>query len=1188
MKTDPKLVSRHNVSEDLLVFFDLVTLLFATPRLFIDFFYMTGYDLGKLNKPGPAGASKFDKAYAIALETRNLYESVRENIPADWTSWEAVKKGLFFGKQVWDSVEQIKGVLELAGSEDDLDMDWEAFFLHLVEQLVLRSHQQLMPAAMQTYILLDWVHPARNPDLTEPEVDTTGSVIRYPYRGIRFNKDGLGAFFRSPLEAMRNKYFPSELARDVLADPGEDELFVRLRDWLKSLHPAIGAIYGYKDIDGLDLSDAQREAFAKTLSLWFPLGDSLEAGISLRRIVKSGGRQAIEVAPALYWTKSTGEIDRDATGADLQNKSFTSGLNWKWDLLLNGSLNAFTFGPGGISLPDTPGTLDFRISGKRGGDTPDPELGPAYRIGPDEGTRLEIGNMAFSLALHLDAQKQDAAFEFKASDCGFYLIPGDGDSFLKKILPEDGIQNTFDLAVGYANDRGFYVEGGLGGEIVIPINKKFGKSVTIPDIQLGFRKLEGNQRWMLYASLSGRLQLGPIAANVDKMGIRALLSPPGNGQTGNLGFANAELDFKAPDGIGIEINAKVVTGGGYLYCDPDRGEYMGVAQLNIKNKINLKAFGILLTKMPGGQKGYSFLLMISAEFPAVPLGLGFKLTGVGGLLGIHRRIEVAKLTEGLRTNNFDDILFPKAPLENPYGLLNKLNAIFPPAEGQYVVGLMGQIEWGPKNLVTIELGLIVEFTEPVRLALIGVLKAVVSKEIAGEERTVLQLQVNFAGIFDFEKRFIRFDATLFESTLLGMKLEGDMALRIKYGPSSDFALTIGGFHPDFQPPALDLPANIRRLQITLRPDNPSIIVTAYVAVTSNTFQFGAAGIFKFEKWGVKIRGELAFDALFQFSPFRFEVSLYFLLSASWHGYEFAAIEIDGMFSGPSPWYIAGSLRLKVWIFSKTVHIEEAWGEDDNSRLESVRVLPLLTEDLRLRSNWETKTGRTRGLVTLRRDKETAAASEQMFLHPNELIVVRQNTVPLGLKIDKFGERRPEGASKFRIELTGSDNKALAATPVKNHFASAQFVSLSDEQKLQAPSYELFESGLGFEGMDEVSFDSLMTVQPVEYEYKIIGDPDTATTDKKTIKETAGNFGFGLRNNAVANSAFGRIAKAARPPVNALAEKYVVAWQKDLKTYQQIETDSEAEARQLLRDLIRENPRRKSELMVLLKAEAVNG
>lgn len=1188
MKTDEKLVSRRNVNEDLLIFFDLLTLMFSTPRLFIDFFHMAGYDLGKSDKPGQAGATTLDKAFAAALETRNLYETVRENIPRDWTSWDAVKKGFVLGKQVWESYQQLKEVFELAGDEGSADIDWDALLLHLSEQLVLRTHQQLLPAAVQTYILLDWVHPPRDPDQTQPEIDTSGSVIRYPYRGIRFNKDGLDAFFRNPLEALRNKYFPDQQARGLLSEPENDELLLRLRDWLKSLHPGIQAQYGYKDLDGLDLSDAQRDAFARTLSLWFPLGHGLETGLSLCRITRSDGRQAIEVAPALYLIKGNGQIDRNATAQDLQNKSFDTSLGWKWDILLNGSLNAFTFGPGGIDLPENPGTLDLRISGQRGINPPDPDLGPVFRIGPDEGTRLEIGQFAFSTALHLDANQQDAAVELKIANCGFYLIPGDGDGFLKRILPEDGIKNTFDLAVGYSNARGLYVEGGLGGEIVIPINKKFGKSVTVPEIQLGFRKLEGDQRWMLYAALSGRLQLGPIGANVDKMGVRALLTPPENGETANLGFVNADLDFKFPDGIGIEIDAKVVKGGGYLYCDPVRGEYMGVAQLNIKNKINLKAFGILLTKLPGGRPGYSFLLMISAEFPAIPIGLGFKLTGVGGLLGVHRRIDVAKLTEGLRTNNFDDILFPKAPLENPYGLLNKINAVFPPAEGQYIVGLMGQFTWGPRGLVTIELGLIVEFPEPVRLAILGVLNAVVRKKIGDQERTVLQLQVNFAGIFDFEKRFIRFDAALFESRLLGLKLEGDMALRIKYGPSSDFVLTVGGFHPDFQPPALELPAQIRRLQVILRSDNPTIIVAAYVAVTSNTFQFGVAGIFKFEKWGVKILGELAFDALFQFSPFRFEVSIHFLLSASWRGYEFAAIEIDGLVSGPSPWHLEGSLKLKVWIFSKTVHIEETWGEDDESNLESVRILPLLADDLRLPSNWETRTGRTQVLVTLRKRKETAGETESFLLHPNELVAVRQNTVPLGLKIDKFGERRPAGAARFSLALSGADQVALAATPVKNHFAPAQFVQLSDEQKLKTPSYELFESGLGFEGMDNVSFGPFLTAQPVEYEYKTIdieGVPEE--TDKKTMAETAGNFGFGLLNNAMANSQLGMQAKAARPPAAAIREKFVIAWQKDLKTWQNVETDSEAEAREMLRDVIRQDPRKREELVVLLKAEALN-
>ena len=1178
MEIDNKLVERRSSNEDLLVLLDVMTLMVSTPKLLIDFFHMTGYDLGKMDKPNQAGASSYDKVLVATEEIRTIYESVRENLPAKWVSLDAVKKGIELGKQLKDSYAKTSDIFKLAGEKDHIDLDWDAFLLQVSEQIILRTHQQLFPAALQTYILLDWVHPAKEPEKTTPEIDASGSVIRYPYRGVRFNKEGLDAFFDNPTKAMKNKYLPKN-NNSLIAPSERDELLARLRDWLTSLHPSINAVYGYKDLDWLDISTKQQEQFAQTLSVWFPIGKRLEVALSVRRITRADGQSALEIGPSLFVTTTNGQIDRPAKPQDLQNVTFNTKQNWAWKMQFVGTLNAFTIGSDGISLPDSPGTLDLTVTGQRGGmEITDPNFKPAYLIGAEEGTRLEIGTFSVAAALSLAANRKDAAIELKVKNSGFYLIPSDGDGFLQKILPKEGVNFQFDLALGYSNARGVYLDGQVGGEIVIPANKKLGNFLVIESLQLGIRHLS-NKKFMLYASLSGRVTLGPFLLTMDKTGLALLLSRPVPPEKPNMGALDADFDFKAPDGLGIELKAKVVTGGGYIYCNQEKGEYLGVAQLNIKNKINLKAFGILLTKLPNGKKGYSFLLMVSAEFPAIQLGLGFTLTGVGGLVGINRRVELDKLSAGLRTKQFDDVLFPKAPLENPYGLLNTINAIFPPAENQYVIGLMGQFGWGPKNLVTIELGLILEFPEPVRLILMGVLKAEVGKKIADKEVNVLKLQCNFFGLIDFEKKFIRFDAVLFESTLAGLKLAGDLALRIKYGANSDFVLTLGGFHPHFQPPALDLPADIRRLQIILRSGNPSLIVSAYVAITANTFQFGVAGVLKFEKWGVKIVGELSFDALFQFSPFRFEISVHFLLSASWKGYEFAAIELNGLIAGPSPWHIEGSLTLKVWIFEKTVHLDETWGDEDTKRLESVRIIPLLTADLNNAANWETKTGRTRVLTTIAQRKEGVKDPNLLIMHPNELLSVRQNTVPLGLKIDKFGERTPEGANKFSLELLGIDNKS--AKPIKNHFAPAQFVNLTDEQKLHSASYELFDSGLGFEGLDDVLCSEFMSTAEVGYETKIMDIPTVTAKPSVKIKENPDFFAFGLRNNAVVNSVFGTRtapAKVASPP---LRERFTVADKVDLKAYESTHAWSETEALQKLREIERTRPRQKGKLMVVL-------
>jgi hypothetical protein len=500
---------------------------------------------------------------------------------------------------------------------------------------------------------------------------------------------------------------------------------------------------------------------------------------------------------------------------------------------------------------------------------------------------------------------------------------------------------------------------------------------------------------------------------------------------------------------------------------------------------------------------------------------------------------------------------------------------------------MGLITWGPQDLVTIKLGLIVEFPTSLRLVVVGTLKAAVTKTIREQDISILHLQVNFVGLIDFDEQFIRFDAALYQSKLLELALEGEMALRLKYGANPDFVVTLGGFHPDFQPPALRLPAELRRLQITLRSGNPHIWIDAYLAVTANTFQFGAGGHLRFSKWGVRVSGDLGFDALFQFSPFRFEAGVYFHLAASWKGHEFASIEIDGVFAGPSPWRIRGQFKLKIcWFLKISVSFDESWGDDNPTLLGLIDVLALLVEDLRAPANWERIPGRTRLLVTTRQSLHVTQNAADLLLHPNDLLTVRQNTVPLGLHIDKFSEKRPQGASRFTVALQATGGTTLEGTPVKNHFAPGQFFHRSDEEKLHAKSYELFEAGATFEGLDTVTFDA-WSGQEVTYEIDYVDDPAVEPQPKLPQTESlpVSDFQIAVRNNTLANSA---LARRARPKValsaDRITEQYVVANQSTLAIHENMVTDSETEARLLLRDLIRRDPRKARELTVLLRAE----
>jgi uncharacterized protein DUF6603 len=157
------------------------------------------------------------------------------------------------------------------------------------------------------------------------------------------------------------------------------------------------------------------------------------------------------------------------------------------------------------------------------------------------------------------------------------------------------------------------------------------------------------------------------------------------------------------------------------------------------------------------------------------------------------------------------------------------------AAGRFVFGPMVQIGWGaPKTVLTIDLAVVLELPAPVRLFILGRLRLLLP-----EERTaVVRLQLDALGVVDFESGDVALDAVLYESTITQFAVTGAMALRANFGGRPNFALAVGGFHPRFQAPD-GFPA-LDRVAINLAAGgNPRLRLEAYLALTSNTVQFGA-------------------------------------------------------------------------------------------------------------------------------------------------------------------------------------------------------------------------------------------------------------------------------------------------------------------------------------------------------------
>ena len=266
---------------------------------------------------------------------------------------------------------------------------------------------------------------------------------------------------------------------------------------------------------------------------------------------------------------------------------------------------------------------------------------------------------------------------------------------------------------------------------------------------------------------------------------------------GNAGPFDIGLGFKPPSGLGLVIDAAVVVGGGFVSFDPQKEEYGGILQLEIAEKISVKAFGLLTTRMPDGSKGYSLVLIIFVEgFAPIQLGFGFALTGIGGLLAINRTFDEEALRAGLKNHTLDSVMFPKDPIRNAPQILSNLNKVFPPAQGHHLFGPMVQIAWGTPALITADLGVVLELGARLRLLILAQIVAILPKR----ENDLVRLQMDAIGVLDFDQGTASLDATLYDSRLLE-KVRADRRHRhaAEMGGSAELRLGNRGIASRLQP-----------------------------------------------------------------------------------------------------------------------------------------------------------------------------------------------------------------------------------------------------------------------------------------------------------------------------------------------------------------------------------------------------
>jgi hypothetical protein len=999
-----------------------------------------GWDLDEVVGFDAAAAAADLRAIAQGVDTiANFIGDPPDSLPEFVAALEVAER----------TFEAVRDVGRILGDAGTANLD--DFAKALLEALVIASWFQRSPISFSIAELLGLVVGPDDGDPL-PAIHDGDRVLRARHRRGRLRLNQLKPLLRDPVETLREEYFADDaLATVAGAHRSADKLFPRLARLAHFL--GLNSHYRFEPAVPVTGGAAVLDRLAHMLTLYVAPHDGEAYGVTLAMSSAERGRRGLIVRPF-------GSIAFRSDAGD-----------WKLSLDGGGSIRGLLIGPGGV---ETSGgeRWTLQVAAER---IEEIETVPMTLGGGGSG--LTIGTLRVEGDLDLGSQSPDAALNLIVERAHVALAGSDGDGFLSSVLPAEGLSADIDFAIGWSSAHGFHVSGSANLEARFPLDARIGP-VTLHALNLAIAAESDEGGIATQVSFGAGLDLGPFAVVIDRVGLQALIDFPEAG--GNLGPLDVDFGFKPPKGVGLTINTSLVVGGGFLFFDPEKAEYGGILQLEVANTIAVKAIGLITTRLPDGSKGFSLLILMSAEgFAPIQLGFGFTLTGVGGLLGVNRTVRVEVLRNGLQQGTLGSILFPADPIRNAAQIVSDLRNVFPPAKNRYLFGPMAIIGWGTPTVLTVELALILEVPEPVRLVILGRLTALLP-----EARTaVVRVRMDAIGVIDFNRGEVALDATLYDSRILTFALTGAMALRAAWGAAPTFVLAIGGFNPRFAAPA-GFP-RLARLALSLSSgDALRLRCECYLALTSNTAQFGARLDLHAAGGGFTLDGHLSVDALFHFAPFAFVVDVGAGVALRYHGHLLMGIHLEGTLSGPSPWHVRGKATFKVLFFKVSVSVDHRIGEEAPGELpEAVDVLGRLVAAVADPRNWSSELPPgEHALVTLR-----DAATPRRRAHPRAVLTVRQRVVPLNVQIERYGTAPVAGADRFTLDAVGTDGGAvsLGVTRLSDAFALGQFRVLSDDEQLTRPSFEQAEAGLRV-GSDAVSYayDGL-TDGEIRYETQLV-------------------------------------------------------------------------------------------------------
>ena len=292
-----------------------------------------------------------------------------------------------------------------------------------------------------------------------------------------------------------------------------------------------------------------------------------------------------------------------------------------------------------------------------------------------------------------------------------------------------------------------------------------------------------------------------------------------------------------------------------------------------------------------------------------------------------------------------------------------------------------------------------------------------------------------------------------------------------------FLFSAGGYHPEFAvPPGFP---RLQRVKISLADSKHlKLLLTGYVAITSNTRQIGARMEFFAGFGDFSIEAVLGFDALWE-PDVRFLIDFDLEFKLKYKGITFFGVDVSGRFSGPEPKRVKGEWSIDLWLTSISKKFDKTFGADrPPAVLPPVDPLPELVAALKDPLSWTAEPPGVHARVLPQARGAVRAPAGPA------------RRAPAGAPARRSGSTASAAASWRARSATTSPRRPSAGArstsrpPLSEAFAAAEYLNLSDDEKLARPSFDFMPAGVSLSPTG-VTFGPAVDSQ-LSYDDKIFG------------------------------------------------------------------------------------------------------